>query len=118
MDVFLDQDHEEEDSEHRCSNPKPYIQALLLEGDKLTVIVSGCGYGFSLDLDEPSVLFNHLDTLIQVYDVDEEGDLVEISTKHVNGSFRDAFSVEGNAHVVTQSGLNMCKCLVSPLKRH
>jgi hypothetical protein len=99
-------------------NPKPYIQALLLEGDKLTVIVSGYGYGLSLELDKPSVLFNYLDTLIQVYDVNEEGDVVEISTKYVNGSFRDAFSIEGNAHIVTQSGLNTYEYLVSPLQRY
>jgi hypothetical protein len=98
-------------------NPKPYIQALLLEGDKLTVITSGYGYGLSLELDEPSVLYDYLDTLIQVYDING-GDIAQISTKYVNGSFRDAFSVDGNAHIVTQSGLNTYEYLVSPLQRY
>jgi hypothetical protein len=99
-------------------NPKPYIQALLLEGDKLTVIVSGYGYGLSLELDEPSVLYYYLDTLIQVYDING-GDIVQISTKHFNGSFRDAFSIDGNAYIVTQSGLNTYEYfLVSPLRRY
>lgn len=98
-------------------NPKPYIQALLLEGDKLAVIVSGYGYGLSLEPDEPLVFNDYLDTLIQVYDING-GDIVQTSTKYVNGSFRDAFSIDGNAHIVTQSGLNTYGYLVSPLQRY
>lgn len=98
-------------------NPKPSIQALLLEGEKLTVIGSGYGYGLSLELDEPSVLYDYLDTLIQVYDING-GDMVQLSTEYVNGSFRDAFSIDGNTHIVTQSGLNTYDYLTSPVQRY
>jgi hypothetical protein len=97
-------------------NPKPYIQALLLEGNRLTVIVSGYGYAFAAELNEPPILNDYLGTHIRVYEINDDH-LELVKTKDVNGSFRNAYSVENNAYVVTQSWMNTYDHLLLPIQR-
>ena len=97
-------------------NPKPYIQALLLEGDRLTVAVSGYQYAHALELDEPSILNDYLATHIRVYEINGFS-LELVATKDVSGSFRSAYSVGDNAYIVTQTGMNTWDYLLSPIQR-
>jgi hypothetical protein len=101
-------------------NPKPSIKALLLEGTRLSVVVSGYGYAFRQDLEDRPVVSDYLDTHIRLYDTSNlnEGTLELVSTKDANGSFRNAYTVEGNAHVVTMSSLNTYDYLISPVQRY
>lgn len=96
-------------------NPKPYIEALLVEGDRLVVVVSGYGnqyYGGG----DAHVLYDYQATKILVYDING-GDLQLVSSQDINGSFRNAYSVGQNAHIVTQASINTWEYLLAPVQR-
>ena len=97
-------------------NPKPRIEALLLHGDRLTAVISGYGMENSQKLDHVPVLYEYLGTKIQVYEINN-GDLKKVSETDVNGSFRNAFSVDENAYIVTQSTINTWDHLLAPIQR-
>lgn len=97
-------------------NPKPRIEALLLHQDRLTVVVSGYGWEHSQNLDHVPILYEYLGTRIQVYDING-GDLQKVSETDVNGSFRNAYSVDENAYIVTQSSINTWEHLLAPVQR-
>ena len=82
--------------------PTPYIQALALDGDRLTVIVSGYGQEYTSKMDTMPTIYEYLGTRILVYSIGTDGSLTLLSTKDVNGYFLNAFTISGNTHVVTQ----------------
>jgi hypothetical protein len=81
--------------------PTPYIQALAIDGDRLTVVVSGYGQEYTQKMDTLPTIYEYLGTRILVYDING-GDLTLLSTKDINGYFLNAFTVNGFTHVVTQ----------------
>jgi hypothetical protein len=96
-------------------NLKPYIESLLLEGNILTVIVTGYGQSFTTDLEESPTLREYQGTHIRVYDIND-GRLKLVRTKDVNGSFRNAYSIGNNGYIVTKSFINW-NHLLSPIQR-
>lgn len=97
-------------------NPKPRIEALLLHQDRLTVVISGYGMENVQSLGYVPILYEYLGTRIQIYDVNS-GSLQLVSETDVNGAFRNAYSVDGNVYVVTQSYLNTWEHLLAPIQR-
>lgn len=100
-------------------NPKPYVQALLLNSDstKLTVIVSGYGLEYTEAADVIPVIQDYKGTRMIVYDIADDGSLVEVSKTDINGYHVDSYSVGDNVHVVTKTGLRTWEYLIQPLQR-
>jgi hypothetical protein len=98
-------------------NPKPYIQDLLLEGNRLTVVVSGYGIEHTAALEDQPILWDYLGTQIRIYDISDGDDITLVTTSDVNGSYRNAYTVGDNAYLVTQAGLNTWDHLLSPVQR-
>jgi hypothetical protein len=98
-------------------NPKPYIQDLLLEGNRLTVVVSGYGIEHTAALEDQPILRDYLGTQIRIYDISDGEDITLVTTSDINGSYRKAYTVGDNAYIVTQAGLNTWDHLVSPVQR-
>ena len=98
---------------------KPYIRHLLLQGDRLLVVVEGYGeqYRHSTTREYP-VLYNYLSTHIRLYKIvnAEEGFLSLVSKEDLNGRFSDVRVVDGNAHVVTSSGIDTYSDLIAPFE--
>jgi uncharacterized secreted protein with C-terminal beta-propeller domain len=113
-DVFIDMPMTE--SSMMVVNSKPYIESLLLEGNILTVIVTGYGQSFTTDLEESPILWDYLGTHIRVYEINDMGDLALVRTKDVNGSFRNAYSIGNNGYIVTKTSINWDH-LLSPIQR-
>jgi len=96
--------------------PKPRIEALLIHENRLTVVISGYGMENVQNLGYIPILYEYLGTRIQVYDIND-GDLQLVAETDVNGGFRNAYSVEENVYVVTQSNLNTWEHLLAPVQR-
>ena len=97
-------------------NPKPRIEALLIHENRLTVVISGYGMENAQKLGYVPILYEYLGTRIQVYDINN-GALSLVSQTDINGGFRNAYAVDQNVYIVTQSGLNTWEHLVAPLER-
>jgi hypothetical protein len=96
--------------------PKPYIEAILLEGDKLSLIVSGYGAEYDSERTEASVICNYMGTRIMIYDTND-GYPELLSQTDVHGSFRQAYSTQKNGHVVTQASIDTWTHLQEPIQR-
>lgn len=96
---------------------KPRIDAVLLEGDKLTLVVTG--YGAEYANEKSPILCNYLSTRIMIYDTND-GEPQLISYKDVHGNFRQAYSIVDEqkvGHVVTQASIDTWTHLTEPLSR-
>lgn len=98
---------------------KPRIRHLLLQGDRLLVVVDG--YGRSLRSAagyESPILYDLLSTHVRLYKiVDEQNgdDLLKLVSKDdLNGYFSAVRAIDGNAHLVTSSGIDTYTNLVGP----
>ena len=102
-------------------NPKPYIQALMLnpEGTRLTAIVGGYGaeYWTWNGVDIAPVIQDYKGTRIIVYDIQDDGTLTELSKTDINGYHLNSYSEGDNAHIVTKTGLNTWDYLEQPMQR-
>jgi Beta propeller domain len=102
---------------------KPSIRALLLESNRLVVIVDGYGssnrVAFNLT-SQNTVLNDLLATHVRVYDTTSlasSGELTLVKAVDFNGAFQDARAVGDNIHVVTSSYVNSYYWLSEPLQR-
>jgi hypothetical protein len=98
---------------------KPRISHLLLQGDRLMVVVGGYGPTFSSPTGrEYPVLYNYLATHVRLYKIvsQEEGVLQLVSSTHINGQFTDARAVDGHVHVVTTTGIDTWTDLIAPFE--
>lgn len=94
----------------------PQIQAILLDGNRLSLIVSGYGYAHQQALSEPPILYDYMATHVRVYDING-GNLALVGEDDFHGHFRNAYSVGANAHVVTKAGINVWDYLINPVQR-
>lgn len=105
-------------------NNKPSVRHLLIEGDRLMVIVEGYGQMFrealSKTQEEIPVMFDYMATNIRLYDIvgPEDGVIRLHSEKHVNGRFMSVRAINGNAHIVTHSGLDTYTHLIDPFESY
>ena len=103
-------------SSYMWREPKPYIQALLLNGSRLTVVVGGYGMEYIVWGETLPILDQFQETFVIVYDF-QDGILTEVSQTRLNGNHADSYSVGNNVHIVTKAGLNTWSYLVEPLQR-
>ena len=95
-----------------CHIPKPRILALLLEGSRLTAVVSEQrGYGwYYRETDEPTPIIDDSNKLsIRVYDVSsvpDQGQLPLIGQREIKGNYHSARSTGSTGYVITTSYLN------------
>jgi hypothetical protein len=107
--------------------PKPYIDALMLnsEGTRLTAIVSGYGaeygvpYGvpYEVGVDIIPVVQDYKSTRVIIFDIRDDGALVELSQADINGYHVNSYTVGDNVHVVTKTGLRTWDYLMQPIDR-
>jgi DNA excision repair protein ERCC-4 len=101
--------------------PKPSIRAVLLESNRLVVIVEGYGSSNLAKLNiRNTVLLDLLATHVRVYDtssLESTRKLRLIKAIDMNGSYRDARAVGDNIHIVTSSYVNSYLWLSEPLQR-
>jgi hypothetical protein len=95
---------------------QPYIEAILLEGDKLALIVSGYGAEYDSERTEAPIICNYMGTRIMIYDTND-GIPELLSQTDVHGSFRQAYSTQKNGHVVTQASIDTWTYLREPIQR-
>ena len=92
-----------------CYKPKPHIVSLLLNGSRLTAIVSeGTQYQEKTDGEEAeSILKDHTKLVVKVYDISAvptDGSPLElVGEREIRGNYRDARSVGNNNFVITTS---------------
>jgi hypothetical protein len=110
-------------------NPKPHIDALLLEGDRLAVVASGYSMEHTMGAAMPPIFWDFQNTKVFLYDVnnflyDVNGDDIShlpLTSTTLNGSFRNAFSKDSptsnDGYVVTQAGINTWDYLLAPIQR-
>lgn len=98
-------------------NSKPNIDAILLEGSYLTLVVSGYGYENVQALEDAPILSGYQATQIRVYENLGSGNIQLKSSTDINGFFRNAYSINTNAHIVTHSSLNTWNYLANPIQR-
>lgn len=101
--------------------PKPNIQTLALQGSRLLVVVNGYGDVMRKQMGIATpVLWAFLSTHLRLYDVSSlstTGKINLIGTSNVNGDFNGLRIVNGNAHVLTVSGINTYDYLEAPVAR-
>ena len=101
--------------------PRPYIQALLLDGSTLAVVVSGYGSQYRAQLTDSPVLNDFLSTHVRLYGTDELNkkghELVPRGTQDIHGYYRRGFLIDGIAHIATMSSLNTWDWIVYPNER-
>ena len=106
-----------------CSfyQPVPVILALLLESERLIVIVDGYGSTKRAALNlTKTVLYDLLATNVRVYDtsaLSSSSKLPLIKDFSVNGYYQDARAVGEYIHIVTSSSVNTWEWLYLPLQR-
>jgi plastocyanin len=104
-------------------NPKPYIQAMLLDStnQRLVAVVSGYGINYyyyggypeattssgDTSVFFPPIVSDSKQTKIIVYSIGEGGELTEVSQKTVDGNHVNSYSVGSNIHIVTRTYLNV-----------
>lgn len=103
--------------------PKPNIAGLLLEGDRLALIVSGYGFEYTSMFEKEGdmpILCDYMGTRILVYDIND-GEPLLLSKKDVHGSFRQGYSIDDGeqkiGHIVTQASIDTWTTLREPLSR-
>eukprot|EP00980_Cylindrotheca_fusiformis_P011605 scaffold2744_cov136-Cylindrotheca_fusiformis.AAC.22 len=96
--------------------PKPYIEAILLEGDHLALVVSGYGAEYQVQLGTRPVICNYMATRIVIFKKND-GSPQFVSQRDVHGSFHQAYSTNSNGHVVTQSQIDTWTHLRTPILR-
>jgi hypothetical protein len=102
----------------------PSVRHMLIEDGRLMVIVEGYGQMFRDEMMKADggspVMYDYMATNIRLYDIvtPEEGVLKLHSEKHVNGRFMSVRSINGNAHVVTHSGLDTYTHLIDPYESY
>jgi DNA excision repair protein ERCC-4 len=100
--------------------PKPEIRNLLLYQGRLLVIVGGYGPALMLEagLNE-TVLNDFLNTQLRFYDVNSvvTGNNQPYSVLNLQGSFNSVRMLDGNAHVMTTTGINTYNDLVMPFEK-
>lgn len=97
-------------------DPRPFIDAILLEGDKLALIVSGYGAEYDAKMTEAPIICNYMATRIMIYDTNE-GQPQLLSQKDIHGSFSQAYSTQSNGHVVTRASIDTWTHLREPIQR-
>lgn len=101
---------------------KPSVRHLLIEDDKLMVIVEGYGQMFRDEMLKSEgmipIMYDYKATNIRLYDIvaPEDGVIKLHSETHVNGRFMSVRSIKGNVHVVTHSGLDTYTTLIEPFE--
>ena len=99
-------------------NPKPNIDAILLEGNRLALVSSGYGIEYVPPIGalvQSPVLWDYQNTKLHLYDIND-GDIAYVTSKSLNGSFRNAFSSEDSGYIVTQSEINTWDYLLGPIQ--
>ena len=105
--------------------PTPYIQTVILDGNRLTLVVTGYGNqyftGFADTSETSPVLYDYLGTRLIVYEING-GQLDLVTSKDVHGSYREAFTVtdesgKSSTHIVLQQSWNYYPWLAMPLQR-
>lgn len=103
--------------------PKPNINGLLLEGDRLALIVSGYGFEYTSMFEKEGdmpILCDYMGTRILIYDINN-GEPILLSKKDVHGSFRQGYSIDDGeqkiGHIVTQASIDTWTTLREPLSR-
>jgi len=81
-------------------SPTQNIRSLLMHDDRLAVIVEGYQYSSSL------IFLTGGMTAVLLYDVNEDGTLTLVDKKTIRGLYRDARSIDNQAHIVTTSSIN------------
>eukprot|EP00980_Cylindrotheca_fusiformis_P027005 scaffold18387_cov142-Cylindrotheca_fusiformis.AAC.1 len=97
-------------------NPRPTIEAILLEGDHLALIVSGYGAEYQSQMDASPFLCSYMGTRIIIYNKNG-GNPQFVSQKDIHGSYRQAYSTNSNGHVVTQASIDTWSTLREPIQR-
>lgn len=103
-----------------CWQPKAQIQSLLLGKSRLVVIVNGYGEANRAALNSPRVIYELLETQVQIYDTStlaKSGELKLIKQTDVNGYFRDARMIDSNVHIVTVSTIDSYSSIVDPIAK-
>eukprot|EP00980_Cylindrotheca_fusiformis_P011604 scaffold2744_cov136-Cylindrotheca_fusiformis.AAC.21 len=95
---------------------KPYIEAILLEGDHLALVVSGYGAEYQVQLGTRPVICNYMATRIVIFKKND-GSPQFVSQRDIHGSFHQAYSTNSNGHVVTQSQIDTWTHLRTPILR-
>lgn len=81
-------------------SPTQNIRSMLWHEGRLAVIVEGYQYSSSL------IFLNGGMTAVLLYDVNEDGTLTLVDKKTIRGLYRDARSIDNQAHIVTTSSIN------------
>jgi len=81
-------------------SPTQNIRSLLWHDGRLAVIVEGYQYSSSL------IFLSGGMTAVLLYDVNEDGTLTLVDKKTIRGLYRDARSIDNQAHIVTTSSIN------------
>eukprot|EP00980_Cylindrotheca_fusiformis_P027007 scaffold18388_cov137-Cylindrotheca_fusiformis.AAC.1 len=97
-------------------DPNPRIEAILLEGDHLALIVSGYGAEHLSQMDSLPILCNYMGTRIMIYNKNG-GNPQFVSQKDIHGSYRQAYSTNSIGHVVTQASIDTWTTLREPIQR-
>ena len=101
--------------------PRPTIRSLLLESNRLIVIVDGYGYAKRAKMNiTSSVFYDLFATQVRVYDTStltSSGQLTFIKDVDINGNFQDARAIGANIHIVTTTGVNTWEWLSAPLQQ-
>ena len=113
-------------------NPSPEIVSLLLHEDRLLVIVQGYGHLWSEKYTQSSntssypILYDYQATHGRVYSTsslvvsannDKKPTLDLVGTFDISGVFKGVRAIDGNAHIVTTSGVDTYTDLVGPFER-
>eukprot|EP00978_Attheya_sp_CCMP212_P023798 scaffold73673_cov43-Attheya_sp.AAC.1 len=101
--------------------PKPKVRALLLEGDRLVVVVTrfdGNMYPFYLS-SKSDIISNNGASQVRTYQIKDTGEslLTLLTVNDLQGDYQDARSIGANAHLVTMSNINTWDQLEAPLDR-
>ena len=101
--------------------PRPKIRSLLLEFNRLVVIIEGYEYAKRDKMNITSSVFSHLlATHVRVYDtstLSSSGQLSFVKDMDINGFFQGAWVINGNIHIVTSTSLDTWELLSAPLKQ-
>ena len=104
------------------------ITGLLMEGNRLTVIVTGYQFFFFLDsiysvnITDYPILNDYASTSIRIYDIakipTDESELRLVASQHLDGTFQNARSINNTAYIVTTTSVNSYYSLYYPLSRY
>lgn len=82
-------------------SPTQSVSGMLLHNGRLVIVVSGYQYSSTLMFLDGGM------TAALLYDIDEvTGSISFVDKKTIRGSFKEARSIENQAHIVTNTGIN------------